>query len=378
MKNFVLAIATLVGTIIGVGMFGLPFVAATSGSAPTLFYLVVLTGIVTLVHIVYGEIVLRTAEKHRLAGYAGLYLGRTGKFVGSFIFLANLYLASLAYLLVGGEFLRIVFSGWINFSAVTGSLILGVITFAIIFKGIRLTGFFEMLLTMVLLSLIASLAIYGAKFIDTKNLILFSSKSALFLPYGAILFALSGGSAIPEIRSFFSGRAKGYRSAIILGTIIPAVIYAIFIITVLGISGTRTSPEAINGLTYFLGNSFVRYGALAGFLAVITSFFTVGLNLKNSFSLDFKLPHSLSFILAVGVPLLLFFSGWANFITIISLAGGVLGGLEGLLILAVWSKAKKQGDRNPEYTVKLSRFFKYLLALVFLVGIVYGFIYTLK
>lgn len=376
-SNFILAVSTLVGTIIGVGMFGLPYATAISGVVPAFFYLFVLGILVTLLHLMYGEVVLRTSSAHRLAGYAEVYFGSTGKAMGSIIFFINLYLALLVYLIVGGEFLKIVFSGFVNFSSEIGAIILAIIGFTVVFKGIRLAGWVDFFIMAVLLFLVIGIGFYGATVAKTENLIKFYSLNLLFFPYGIVLFALSGGSAVPEIRSFFKSRAENYRRAIVWGTVIPVLVYAVFILDVVSISGASTSREAISGLGSFLGQNFIKYGAIVGFLAVITSFFTVGLNLKNSLLFDFKLPIALVFLLTVGVPLALFFSGFGDFIKLISLAGGVMGGLEALFIILLWAKARKKGEREPEYSVKLKPVFKYLLALVFLVGIVYELIYTL-
>ncbi len=375
MRNFIFAVATLVGTIIGVGMFGLPYVASQVGLKATLFYLVILAAVVTLLHLIYGEIILRTKEKHRLAGYAEIYLGAKGKWLASIIFFSSLYLALLAYLLVGGEFLSLALSGWVDISANAASLILAGVGFGVVFKGIKLTGFFELLMTFILLAMIFGLIFYGAIFMDSKNLIFSGDTVNWFLPYGIILFALSGGSAIPEIRSFFNSGKTWYKKAIILGTLTPAVVYAIFIITVLGISGSSTSPEAISGLTPFFGDNIIKYGAWAGFLAVITSFFTMGLNIKHSFLFDFKLSKKISFLLTAAVPLFLFLMGLNDFIRILSWAGSVLGGFEGLLLIWIWRKAKKAGTRSPEYSLKLPRALQYVLVLMFAAGIFYQFIY---
>lgn len=380
LSSFIFATSTLIGTIIGVGMFALPYVALQSGLGLTLLYLIILAVVVSLAHLIYGEIILRTKEKHRFIGYAQIYLGPLGKITATFVFLASMSLALLAYLLIGGEFLKIIFSGLVNFSARSGTLILALAGFYIIFRGIKLTGLLEVLMTIALLLLIVGLSIYGFNLIDKKNLSLQLPDSTqfgkMFLPYGVILFALAGGAAIPEIRSFFSqGRAKLLKSAIILGTLIPALIYGIFIIAVLGISGSQTSAESIQGLASFFGNDFIRYGAVIGFLAVATSFLTIGLNLKNSFILDFKLPRLLGLFLTMAVPLGLFFLGVQNFVKIISVSGGVLGGLEGLLLLAMWSRARKKGDRQAEYSLSLPATVRWLLVAIFLAGILYQFIY---
>lgn len=376
-KNFILAVSTLVGTIIGVGMFSLPYAALISGIVPVMFYLFVLGILVTLLHLMYGEVVLRTSTKHRLAGYAQVYFGSWGKMVASVIFLINLYLALLVYLVVGGEFLRIIFSGFLNFSSQIGSIALAIIGFSVVFKGIKLAGWTDFFMMVALVLLVVGFVFYTFNMARPENLIKFSSVDSIFFPYGIILFALAGGSAIPEIRSFFKSNAKNYSKAIILGTIIPVLVYIVFTLAVVNISGVFTSREAIAGLSGFLGSGFVKYGAIVGFLAVITSFFTIGLNLKNSFQLDFKLPVLISVVLTAGVPLYLFFSGFADFIKLISLAGGVMGGLEAILIISLWAKARKKGEREPEYSVKLKPSLKYLLALVFLVGIIYELIYTL-
>ncbi|MEK7078146.1 MAG: aromatic amino acid transport family protein [Patescibacteria group bacterium] len=374
MINFILAAATLIGTIIGVGMFGLPYAASQAGFKLTLIYLFLLGIIVTVVHLIYGEIVLRTKEKHRLPGYAQIYLGSLGKTLATFIFFTTLYLALLAYLLIGGEFLSIIFSGWFNFSATTGALILAGLGFGVVFKGLKLTGAFEFFMTSALIILIVGLSIFSLKSIDPANWNLKSSD--IFLPYGLILFALAGGSAIPEIKGFFrTGRKNYLKWAIIIGTFIPVMVYAIFISVVLGVSGPATSTEAVKGLLPYFGPILVKYAALIGFLAVITSFFTVGLNIKNSLFFDFKFPRALSFLLTAGAPLILFFSGFKNFINILSFSGAILGGLEGILLILIWRQARRRSTQTPEYSLKLGTGLQLTLALVFLAGIVYEVMY---
>ncbi len=371
-----MAVATLAGTIIGVGMFGLPYAASQAGFKLTLIYLFLLGIIVTVVHLIYGEIVLRTKEKHRLPGYAQTYLGRWGRTAASVIFFTTLYLALLAYLLIGGEFLRVILSGWWNISSAAGVILVAVFGFGVVFKGLKLTGFLEFALTTLLIGLILGLAGYAFKFAETANFSLLESGGDVFLPYGLILFALAGGSAIPEIQNFFrTGRKNYLKWAIILGTFIPVLIYGVFITAVLGISGPATSTEAVKGLLPYFGPTLIKYAALVGFLAVITSFFTIGLNIKNSLIFDFKFPRALSFLFTAGAPLVLFFYGFKNFISILSFSGAVLGGLEGLLLILIWRQARRRSTRAPEYSLQLGTGLQLILALVFLAGLVYEILY---
>ncbi|MBI2052142.1 MAG: hypothetical protein HYT38_00485, partial [Candidatus Sungbacteria bacterium] len=194
MKNFILAVSTLVGTIIGVGMFGLPYAAAQAGWGLFLIYLGVLGVVVTLIHLIYGEIVLRTKTKHRLVGYAEFYLGQKGKLIGSVIFFVTLYLALLAYLLIGGEFLSIMLSGVWNISPAGGAILVAVFGFGVVFKGLKLTGVLEFVMAAALVILILGLAGYSFNFAASGPLSFLSSAGDFFLPYGVILFSLAGGS----------------------------------------------------------------------------------------------------------------------------------------------------------------------------------------
>ena len=51
----VLALSTLIGTIVGAGMFGLPFAIVQSGLFASLFYFLLLGICVTYLHLFFGE-----------------------------------------------------------------------------------------------------------------------------------------------------------------------------------------------------------------------------------------------------------------------------------------------------------------------------------
>ena len=104
-KNFLYAFSTLTGTIIGVGFFSLPYIASKVGFWVMLSYFIILGLVVILVHLLYGEVALRTKELHRLPGYAARYLGPWGKNVSLAAAILGGYGALLAYLIVGGQFL---------------------------------------------------------------------------------------------------------------------------------------------------------------------------------------------------------------------------------------------------------------------------------
>src|SRR3989338_8075254 len=138
MNSFTLALSTLVGTIVGAGIFGIPFAILKSGIVPGLFYLFLLGCIICLLHLFFGEICLRTSGKHRLVGYAGIYLGKTGKAVATLTLLFVLIGSLLAYLILVGEFSEIVFGGLIPLSSVLFTVLFSVCAFFLVLSGRQL------------------------------------------------------------------------------------------------------------------------------------------------------------------------------------------------------------------------------------------------
>ena len=72
--KIVYAIATLAGTIIGVGLFGLPYLTLQVGFWVILGYFFVLGVLTILVHSFFGELALKTPNFKRLPGFAKLLL----------------------------------------------------------------------------------------------------------------------------------------------------------------------------------------------------------------------------------------------------------------------------------------------------------------
>jgi hypothetical protein len=79
--------------------------------------------------------------------------------------------------------------------------------------------------------------------------------------------------------------------------------------------------------------------------------------------------------LVFSVPLLAYFSGLRDFIFVVGLVGAVASGLDGLLTVLIFLRARKTGDRRPEYRLPLARPMAGFLMIVFILGLIYQFIY---
>jgi hypothetical protein len=61
---------------------------------------------------------------------------------------------------------------------------------------------------------------------------------------------------------------------------------------------------------------------------------------------------------------------------VVRFAGGVLSGLQGIVLIATYYQAKKKGDRKPEIKINLPKVLSYFIYLLFIFGIIYQFIYA--
>jgi len=215
--------------------------------------------------------------------------------------------------------------------------------------------------------LLIFLIIKGIPHIQIENFYTFEP-SNIFLPYGVILFSIAGISLIPEAREILAEKSKQLKSVIIVGSLIPILTYVAFIILVFGVNGPATTQDALTGLESVLGQQILIAGFIFGIITTFTSFLTIGLTLKKIFWYDFKFTHFNAWIVASFVPLVLYFAGIQNFIAIIAFTGAVTLGVDSIMTFLIYLKARKKGQRIPEYKIKIPRWAIYLLMFVFVAG----------
>lgn len=369
MRTFVLSVSTMVGTIIGAGIFGIPYVISKSGVIPGVFFFILLGGVVTLLHLLYGEICLRTSEKHRIVGYAKIYLGGWGKAIASLSLIVVLGGTLLAYLILAGEFLSIIFSSVLPVSSTVFSLFFLMVCGACIAKGRQLITKAELLLNLGLIGAVAVILFLSFFRIHATNFQFLNVDSA-FLPYGVILFTLIGWEAIPEIASFLKDTQSRVRleKVIITATGIATILSFVFAFAVLGVSGSATSSNAFSGFIPILGERIAAVVVMFGVFAITSSFLVLGNYLKNSLRHDFGIPTFPSVFMTLALPLIPFLLGVREFIGVIGTIGVLIGVLEGLMIIRIFQKAKIKGDRVPEYSLNIPSFVLSIVMYVLITG----------
>ena len=368
-QNYILPVATLSGAIIGVGFFSLPYIALKSGIWLILAYFLVLGFLVILIHLMYSQVALKTPDFKRFPGFVSFHLG---KWLGRFSLVSTVlgsFGVLLVYLIIGSEFSSNVFLPILGGSKLLYVFIYFALASLIIYFGIKIVSKVELGVIIFLLLILFLILIKGFSQIKIGNLFIgnidFRIKN-LFFPYGAIMFSLWGTGMLPEVEEMLGRKKKLIKKITIIAILIPAVIYLFFIFLVLGISGSSTTESALAGLKSFLGNGLGSLGVLVGVVTTFIGFITLGLTLKKMLIYDLKIKNFHSWVITCFTPLILFLLGFNSFIGLISFIGGVLLGIDGILILLMY---KKIGGKN---------LLIYPLSLIFIIGIIYELVYFVK
>ncbi len=367
-RNYIYPVATLAGSIVGVGFLSLPYITLKVGLWPMLFYFAVLIPLVVFIHVIFGRICVATPDFKRWPGFVGFYFGSAAKKVMSVVMVLGGFGVLLVYLIIGSQFLTAIFSPMLGGGQFNYLLLYFILASALIFFGIKIISKFDFWALVLLVVSLAAIFIEGYGKINLQNIFVpFSGQfSNLFLPYGAIMFSLWGTGLIPETEEMVLGRKKSLRKIIITSLLIPAVIYLLFIFLILGISGSSTTESALLGLKDFLGGPIISIALFIGVITTFTCFVAQGLLLKKVFMYDIGLKEFPAWLLVCCAPLMLFFLGFNSFIGLISFIGGVLLSLEGILILLMYQK------------IGGKKIIVYPLAVFFILGIAYEIFYFIK
>jgi amino acid permease len=355
-KKIISATASLIGAVIGAGLFVLPHFLKEGGWLTFLICLIIFGGGMILCHLLLAEIILRTKKRKYFTGYVGKYLGERARRLSFLYLFPGLVGALLVYMLMVGQFLFLFGQPWLKIPPFYGSLALLVFASLLVFRKEKMllktqsaSSFF---LAVILLATIG----YAAFKINPDSLIAFGKSFPLGLP-GIIFFSLTGWNALPMMaRILTTPENKKKMGAIILFSLGGvALLYFLFSLAL-----TSLGVDIINWsqIDYLSVSSFylVKVLALIGLIAGAASFFSLGNYLKNSLVVDYHFPNRLAIGATILAPLLLYLLlGSGHLLSLMGIVGAFLGSLQGGIILLIFLKARKRGNRPPEYCLRNPR-----------------------
>jgi len=355
-------IAAVVGTVIGAGTLGIPYVISKTGFAIGFTYLVVICLMSLLVMLYVVELVLRTKKIKQMPGLAEKYLGKWGKRVMMVSQLVGIYGALIAYLTGIGASASELLGG----NSMIYSTFFFLISIPIIFKGLKAIEKTESWLSALKIILLIVLCVILLPNLNFDN---FSGTdmSFWFLPYGVFMFAFAGYTVIPNIERIMEKNKKELKNVIIIGLLICFLIYLLFSSAFVGYFGDNVSQIATEGLPGGLG----IFADIAAIFLLATPFLILSWVLKDTFKYDYKVSSWLSTALACLVPFLLMLVVKPTFIQMLEISGGYAISLVYILTAFMVKKARKDCDDKPEFVVPFGDLPLIFIALFGFLGMVY-------
>ncbi|EKE01571.1 MAG: hypothetical protein ACD_21C00100G0001 [uncultured bacterium] len=364
------AVALMVGTAVGAGIFGLPYTFVKSGFFVGCAYLITLGAILLLVNLAYGEVILHTKGKHQFPAYVEKYLGKRWKLLALFSLFIGLYGALSAYFLEVSMLLRTILQPVLGGPDQLYLLGYVLVMAVALYFGLRTIANAEKILMVLMLSLIVALLVIAFPQIETNNFFA-SNPQNIFLPYGVVLFALAASASIPDMKNVLQNQRHLLKRAIVAGSLIPIVVYLCFVFSVVGITGPNTSESAVLGLGQQLGPIVLLLGSIFGIITMSTSLLMSGLVLKEIYLYDYKLPAVVAWLAVLIPPLCIVLLKFLSFIEILGLSGALIGGVDGIIIMKMHRHVLEHSDQSSEFSITQSRLVHWLAYAVFAGGICY-------
>jgi amino acid permease len=281
-----------------------------------------------------------------------------------FAVIFGVYAALIAYMIGMGQSFSQLFFGHGRFAIICG-VVVGLLMSLLLKGGIKSLKKFEKYGVGIILVLLGVIFFVFLNKVNIANLFTFNSAHIL-LPFGVVLFALMSFHSVPEVKIVLKRNEYQFRKVMVTGTIVSIIFYSLFALVVVGFKGIETPAIA----TLALGSIFI----ILGIFTMFTSYLASGNALRESFQFDERYSKKMSWFLATIVPIGLFLltqlTDFFSFTRILSIGGVVSGGIIAILILLMVKKAKKKGNRKPEYSVNANWVVIGLLVLVFLFGVV--------
>jgi amino acid permease len=358
-KSFTIA-AIVAAATVGDGVFALPYIFYSAGWLVSICYLLVLAAIVIMAHNVYLATLEKVGEKERLLGLSKKYFGTPGFWTGFFAIVVGLLLTLVAYLILGTQFIHLALPmvreryAFVIFWALISAPIF--LTDGRVVK-LEMAGIFctAAIVIFIFATAIPHLSFSLAPAVDWRN---------MFLPFGAVLFALAGWTSIEptyEVRKKWGMKSNAVKS-LAAGTLFAATLYAMFAAGILGSSSSIT-PNIVSSFSQW---PFWKKELLAimGLIAVATVYLPISREIKHSLENDLRWSKIASRTTIVVFPAILILAGLNNFLIVVGLVGGLFLSTQYLLIVSVGRRALTLSSAQ--------KFFMDLVAVLFIIAAVYS------
>lgn len=354
------------GTTIGAGMLALPIVTGFAGFWPTTALFIVYWIYMLFTALLMLEVNLWVGEHTNLITMARKTLGRGGKIVSWVIYLFLLYSLTTAYLAGGGPILMEGLenlTGW-TVPAWVNPLPLLIIFGFFVYQGARSVDYVNRLLMSGLAVSYLFMIIFLSPHVEAP-LIRHTDWRLLWVAVSIVSTSFGFHIIIPTLTDYLHRDVKTLKRVLIIGSIIPLIIYISWELLTLGIvplSGLKAGyQQGLDGATvlseHLESSGLSLLARLFSLFAIITSFLGVSLSLRDFLADGLSIQKTrkgrfILYLLTFAPPLIITLIDPRAFLNALEYAGafGVVTLLGLLPILMVWRGRYVQHREGPYTT----------------------------
>lgn len=334
----------IAGTCIGAGILALPIVTGFAGFLPSMAINTLCWLFMLLTGLLFLEATLWMKDGSNVLSMASRFFGPWGRIVGGMTFLFLYYCLEVSYIAGGTPiFTDQMQNLGINLSGYSAYILFACVFGFIVLLGSKVIDRVNFILMIGLILSFVMLITVGST--NVKASYLSRQNWSIFLLAAPTLFSAYGyHNVIPSLATLMHRNVQQLRWAIIIGTTIPFLIYAIWQWMIIGsISETQIAQAAEEGvpitqvLNNITGHPWISFlGTYFGYFALVTSFIGVSLSMvdfmADGLSVDRSGWRRLALCLGVFIPPALFAASHPGiFLEALGVAGGfgesILNGL---------------------------------------------------
>ena len=318
-------------------MLALPVVTGPGGFGPSMLLFVFAWLFMTTTGFLLMEANLTLGYNLSLISIAEKTLGSVGKFFTWILFLFLFYSLSIAYIAASGTILQsiilditgIYWAPWI------GSLLFTLVFGAFLLSGVLQVDYLNRFLMLGLVLTYLVLIFLGSQHVDFDYLARSHWKYA-FASLPILIISFGFHNMIPSLAMYLKGDVKRLRITVLIGSLIPLLIYFLWEFVMLGLipsqdilPAIREGEAATTILRTVVGKSWINTVAQSfALFAIITSFLAQSLSLVDFLADGLKVPkvglgRLLLVFLTLAPPFVLAFLYPTIFLRALNLAGGI-------------------------------------------------------
>ncbi|MED7820078.1 MULTISPECIES: amino acid permease [unclassified Francisella] len=324
------SIMIIVGTMIGGGILALPIITAKLGFVIGSILIIIVWSIMTYTAVVISDISCSMPYGSSFKTIAEKYLGKAGGVVASIAFLVLMYFISTAYISAAASSLSTTFP---NINENISSLFFVIIFGSIVVLGTRFVDYANRFFIILKILVLVILCVVFNKYIETKNLFVNPVDLGVSLVIAIPVFTTSFTSHIivPALSDYLGKNSIDMKRVIIIGSIIPLILYIIWVSTILGVLPLHGPVSFMDSIFNHIPVDKANIGDILTalgdkvktpvtsavlhiftYVAIMTSFLSVNLSLFH-FNLDtYKLyktkkiiGYSIATLLTFAIPLII-------------------------------------------------------------------------